>query len=167
MQRTPPLHGWFFRATWQGYAGLVLISAGLAIRSWASGVLVKNKLLTTTGPYSICRHPLYMGSFLMVLGFCSLFGHVDYFVATAVLAFTAYPLAIHFEERRLASLYGDKWEAYVRHVPRFPWKRVKYAASSWMSANWRSSREYRTMLSCALGLVAMEVWRFCECRLRP
>ena len=50
--------------------GLVLVLVGLGIRSWAAGVIKKTKVLATTGPYRLCRHPLYLGSLLMMLGFC-------------------------------------------------------------------------------------------------
>ncbi|HUT86260.1 MAG TPA: methyltransferase, partial [Elusimicrobiales bacterium] len=50
-------------------AGLVIISLGEAIRLWASGYLKKDKELAVTGPYRIVRHPLYVGSFLIALGF--------------------------------------------------------------------------------------------------
>ena len=42
---------------------------GLAIRAWASGHIRKNDALATSGPYAYTRNPLYLGSFLLGLGF--------------------------------------------------------------------------------------------------
>ena len=50
-------------------AGLALAAAGLALRLWASGHLEKGTRLAARGPYRWTRNPLYLGSFLMGLGF--------------------------------------------------------------------------------------------------
>src|SRR5436305_12429360 len=49
---------------------------GLVLRAWASGHLRKNETLATTGPYAYTRNPLYLGSFLMGLGFTIAAGQV-------------------------------------------------------------------------------------------
>ena len=43
---------------------------GILVRLWASGFVVKNKELSTTGPYGLVRHPLYTGNILMLIGYC-------------------------------------------------------------------------------------------------
>ena len=48
-------------------AGVSLL--GLLLRAWASGHLRKNDALATSGPYAYTRNPLYLGSFIMGLGF--------------------------------------------------------------------------------------------------
>ena len=53
-------------------AALALMAIGLAIRSWSAGTLNKSRELTTHGPYSMTRNPLYIGSFLMMFAFCIL-----------------------------------------------------------------------------------------------
>src|SRR5262245_42939386 len=45
----------------------ILILAGVAIRAWAAGTLRKQKSLAISGPYAWVRHPLYVGSFLMMV----------------------------------------------------------------------------------------------------
>src|SRR5258705_13759457 len=42
---------------------------GLSIRAWAAGHIRKNQELATSGPYAYTRNPLYLGSFLLGLGF--------------------------------------------------------------------------------------------------
>src|SRR5262245_40236752 len=41
--------------------GVLLILAGLAVRTWAAGTLRKQRELAVTGPYAWVRHPLYCG----------------------------------------------------------------------------------------------------------
>src|SRR5439155_3013450 len=54
---------------WTLIAGAAVALPGLLLRAWASGHLRKNEMLATTGPYAYTRNPLYLGSFLIGLGF--------------------------------------------------------------------------------------------------
>src|SRR5205807_3637577 len=49
--------------------GIGYIIAGLMIRLWSNGYAIKNDKLTTSGPYAFVRNPLYLGTFLIALGF--------------------------------------------------------------------------------------------------
>src|SRR3954463_3409294 len=51
-----------------GLGGLVAL-LGLALRAWAAGHIRKNAALAISGPYAHTRNPLYLGSFLLGLGF--------------------------------------------------------------------------------------------------
>src|SRR5258706_10485026 len=53
---------------WNFWVGLALIAASCWLRIWASGHLVKNKVLTVTGPYAYVKNPLYIGTFLGMVG---------------------------------------------------------------------------------------------------
>ncbi|MDQ6993845.1 MAG: isoprenylcysteine carboxylmethyltransferase family protein, partial [Mariprofundus sp.] len=50
--------------------GLVVITLGEALRIWASGYIHKSAEVTSSGPYAMCRHPLYLGHFIIATGFC-------------------------------------------------------------------------------------------------
>src|SRR5499427_1021080 len=70
-----------FRFFVQPTTGTLLIGAavalpGLLLRAWASGHLRKNEALATTGPYAYTRNPLYLGSFLIGIGFTIAAGQV-------------------------------------------------------------------------------------------
>jgi protein-S-isoprenylcysteine O-methyltransferase Ste14 len=101
-------------------AGAVLILAGIAFRLAALGCLRKKEELATAGVYSLCRHPLYLGSMLMTYGFCFLLGSanalVDFTVATAYFV-VFYPFVILWEEIRLAERYGTAHEQYAAITP--------------------------------------------------
>lgn len=136
--------------------GDVLIALGLSFRSWACSVIRKRKELAQHGPYSMCRHPLYFGSALMMAGFCVLF---DDWFTTAIFAMSMtliYRATIAGEERWLSEAFLDSWPSYVRTVPCFLPLRFKGPFGPVSFQSWRSNREYRTVLSVILGLVI--VW---------
>jgi len=95
---------------------LILVLAGALIRFWARGHFRKGWLLTT-GPYAIVRHPLYLGSLLVVVGV--LFQLNDWVNWVVVLpVFTIfYGAAIIYEERALSKRFGREWEIYRAKVP--------------------------------------------------
>lgn len=142
--------------------GAVLVGLGVALRSWAAGVLHKTWELTTTGPYSIIRNPLYVGSFFIMFGFATLIDDVEnIFVILGPLVGLYYLQVLH-EERTLSQKYEARWQAYASDVPRFfPTRLPQLGAllSTWSIRDWLGSREYRAMCATLLGLAALEVWR--------
>jgi protein-S-isoprenylcysteine O-methyltransferase Ste14 len=143
--------------------GLGLVFSGLALRSWAAGTLHKRKELTMSGPYAIVRHPLYIGSFMMMLGFCQLVDDEEniWFVVGPVLALYIYR-AIH-EEKFLAAKFPDQWVEFARRVPRFfPRRWPKQLFATWNLKQWLNNREYQAVTAVLLGLVALQIWQFIE-----
>jgi len=139
--------------------GLTTIVSGLALRSWAAGILHKTSELTTSGPYALVRHPLYVGSFLMMVGFCLLIDDVEN------IWFVLGPFAFIFvitllnEERTLSKKFGQRWQEYVGEVPRFlPYRLPKGAFAAWNGRQWFNNREYNAVAATALGLIAMQAW---------
>jgi protein-S-isoprenylcysteine O-methyltransferase Ste14 len=101
-------------------AAWLFLAAGLAFR--LSAILFvggrKGECLITRGPYSICRNPLYVGSFLLAVS-STLFVHSLTLLAGVVLLAIYYLLAvITSEERQLSGLFPEAWKAYVESVPR-------------------------------------------------
>jgi protein-S-isoprenylcysteine O-methyltransferase Ste14 len=143
--------------------GLGLVFGGLALRSWAAGTLHKRTELTTSGPYGLVRHPLYIGSFMMMVGFCQLIDDAEniWFVVGPVLALYIYR-AFH-EEKYLAAAFPDQWTEFARKVPRFfPRRLPKQLFSTWKLQQWVNNREYQAVSAVLLGLVALQVWQFIE-----
>jgi protein-S-isoprenylcysteine O-methyltransferase Ste14 len=141
-------------------AGLCGVLFGLALRSWAAGFLIKNSELTTDGPYAIVRNPLYLGSFLMVAGFCLLVNDPrNIWVLSAALALLYVP-KVRSEERLLASVFPDQWPQYAARTPRFlPRSLSLPRLAGWRLSQWLRSREYNAVLASAAALVALAVVR--------
>ena len=100
--------------------GAVLVGLGEGLRLWASGYLDKAGGLCTSGPYAHVRHPLYLGTMSMVLGFAVLINHWQHWYLTPLLlalVVAFYGLQIVLEERSLHRYYGPEFQDYARSVP--------------------------------------------------
>ena len=76
-------------------------------------------VLNTTGAYSICRNPLYLGNFLMILG-VALFTEVWWFVVIfGVLFFIYYERIILSEEAFLKEKFGESYINWAHQTPVF------------------------------------------------
>ncbi len=140
--------------------GIVLL--GLCIRSWAAGTLKKNHQLTTTGPYRICRHPLYLGTLLMMLGFCLLFCPIWNIPMLFVSMSIIYTQSIRFEDRLMYSYFGQDWEQF-RDTTRglIPHLRIESNAfSNWSPQQWFKNREYQAVFGTIIALVAIIAWSY-------
>lgn len=140
--------------------GMVAVLVGLAIRSWAAGVINKSKVLATTGPYRLCRHPLYLGSLLMMFGFCVLVGSVLDVCICFGPVLGIYMLTMQREERRLAERHGAAWSAYVAVAPQFfPYRLAIDLRSDWSLAQWLNNREYKAAITASSALMLLHMWR--------
>ena len=104
--------------------GWVLLLAGTAVRFWATLYLGGHKghCLISEGPYSVCRNPLYLGTFLITLSIAA-FVQSPVFALGITLALLAYlPPTVAFEESQLRERLGPDYVEYCRRVPRF-WPR--------------------------------------------
>jgi protein-S-isoprenylcysteine O-methyltransferase Ste14 len=137
--------------------GWFAVLLGAWLRSWSAGILRKGCDLSTSGPYSLCRHPLYLGSFLMLVGFCHLLAPpVEYGPIVAAIALV-HLATMQNEETRLAARFGARWTDYARRTPMIvPWRPAAFAAARWNVRVWLRAREYRAMASSLLGLFALE-----------
>ncbi len=96
---------------------------GLILRAWATGHLRKNDALAVTGPYAYTRNPLYLGSFLMGVGFTIASGRFVLGFVFAALFLGIYVPVMRVESATLAELFGDSYERYLKAVPLF-WPRL-------------------------------------------
>ena len=94
-----------------------IILLGLATRMYASGFVLKNKELSTTGPYAFMRHPLYTGNIMILIGLCLINGFFWSFVTAFIFLWFYYPTAIEYEDRKLKSLFPDTWEEWASMTP--------------------------------------------------
>lgn len=104
----------------------VTFVAGTIFRFWATLYIGgrKENILVTDGPYSICRNPLYLGSFLLALATAlflqSLLCVVAVLIVTLIYMLTTVPV----EEEFLRVRHGEEYQAYLDTVPRY-WPSVQ------------------------------------------
>jgi len=128
--------------------GAVVALAGEAMRVWAAGHLEKGREVTTTGPYRLTRHPLYLGSTIIGVGVA--IASANAIVAAVVLGYLVVTLtaAIRTEESHLTDKFGAAYPAYrdgraVGTARRFSVERVV------------RNREYRAVAGLALAFVLL------------
>ena len=98
------------------WIGMPLVVLGTAVRMWAAGVIFKNQVLATTGPYAFVRHPLYVGNILVLAGFGV--ASALWWAPPLLLAFFIfyYPTAIEYEDRKLHRIFGEQWSDWSVEV---------------------------------------------------
>ena len=139
-------------------AGAPLSFLGLLLRAWGSGHLRKNDALATSGPYAYTRNPLYLGSFIMGLGFTIASGRWWLGVLFVALFLGIYLPVMRVESATLAQLFGESFQEYAGAVPvllpRITPYRTGQARIRFDQSLYLRYREYRA----ALGL--MLAWGF-------
>jgi protein-S-isoprenylcysteine O-methyltransferase Ste14 len=117
----------WIRSGWLLVAGLAIVAAGLAIRGWAVrhiGTISRTRSarlgpLMNRGPFALVRNPLYVGNFLMWIGFAVSSGLIWMVpVAWAIFALQ-YTAIIRFEEAALTQHFGEAYLNYMHEVPRW------------------------------------------------
>jgi protein-S-isoprenylcysteine O-methyltransferase Ste14 len=99
--------------------GVTVAVIGLLLRAWACGHLRKGKELDTSGPYAYTRNPLYLGSFLITIGF-GIASNIWWLAAIAIIFFLSiYLPVINVETSELESVIGPAYKEYAGNVPRF------------------------------------------------
>lgn len=159
-----PFGSYRFHEYWELLC-LLISFAGLAIRALTAGVVPANTsgrntkgqladCLNTTGIYSVVRHPLYLGNFLIGLG-AAMVPFQWWLVTVYTLAYWLYYERIMFaEEVFLQRQFGAEFDEWARRTPAF-----LPSLGAWRPAENRFSfrtvlkREY-TALFVVIGLHA-------------
>lgn len=142
--------------------GVVLIFLGIIGRLWCTLYIggKKSATIVDSGPYSICRNPLYLFSSVAAAGVGAQSGSI----LTAVLFFALCAVAFHVvilrEERYLATHFGAGYQAYLARVPRFfpKWSLFKEGSVE----GFKSKRLLNTLLDGLLFLLAMPVFEWID-----
>ena len=130
----------------------VLVLLGLGIRALADGFAgrhtrteeIEAPRLSTGGPYSFVRNPIYVGSMVIGLGMVGLLASwialIPYLAVFAVFYFAVIPA----EEQFLRKTFGRQYEEYCQNVPRMrprltPWLGAEKTGFDWKPAlgEWR------------------------------
>ena len=96
--------------TWQ--AGAAVALAGELLRLWAAGHIDKGREITRSGPYRFLRHPLYVGSTLIGLGFAMASRSVIVWVLTMAYLGVTLAAAVRTEERTLDERFEGAYSEY-------------------------------------------------------
>ena len=117
------------KALVEGAVVLVLTASGTGLFTWASRTMGRNwsivartredHRLIRTGPFALVRHPIYVALFLVMIAMAIAYGHsANLLIGVPLFAIGSW-LRIGEEERLLRAMFGDAYDEYARHVPRF------------------------------------------------
>lgn len=148
-------------------AGGAVALVGLGLRAWAAGHIRKNSTLATSGPYAYTRNPLYLGSFLLGLGFTIAAGQVILGLLFVALFLGIYLPVMRVEAATLSQLFGDDYTRYASAVPLFfprlmPYRDAKTSGARFDAGLYLRYREYQAAIGLvvAWGLLALKALLF-------
>jgi len=98
-----------------------MVAVATAGRLWCAIYILGNKsnVLCQDGPYSLCRNPLYLFSFMGGMGMVSACNHIGLIIGFLSISCFYYFLVIKSEERRLLQIFGREYESYCARTHRF------------------------------------------------
>lgn len=136
---------WYMDPTAASLAiGGSVAAIGEGLRVWAAGHLEKGREVTTSGPYALTRHPLYVGSSIMGVGLAIAGRSVFVAVLTGLYLAITITAAIRSEEAHLTKKFGAHYPAYREGT-------ASPAARQFSLERAARNREYRALA----GLIAV------------
>lgn len=99
--------------------GIVLAAVGAFGRQWCSLYIGGRKTveLVTGGPYSLCRNPLYLFSFIGAAGVALTTHSLTVVLVVTGFLLLYYPGVIRSEECKLRAAHGDSFARYCARTP--------------------------------------------------
>jgi protein-S-isoprenylcysteine O-methyltransferase Ste14 len=99
--------------------GIGLVIAAVLGRFWSILYIGghKDRTIMQDGPYSICRHPLYLFSTLGVLGFGMMLGSIVMTALLGAITLAILSVTARKEEAFLRKQFGPGYDAYAARVP--------------------------------------------------
>ena len=154
--------------TWPMIIGLFVTVLGQAIRGATIGLAyivrggkdkkVYAEHLVSTGIFSHCRNPLYVGNILMLLGVGILANSMIYVAIIMPLFLFIYQAIVLAEENFLRGKFGADFDAYCARVNRWlPSLKGIGATFSSMEFNWKRwvLKEYTTQFIWLAGIALL------------
>jgi protein-S-isoprenylcysteine O-methyltransferase Ste14 len=94
------------------YFGGAIALLGEALRIWAAGHIQKSREITRSGPYRYMRHPLYVGSSVLGIGFAIASRSVVVAVLAVLYLGLTLSAAVRTEEATLDKKFAGEYTAY-------------------------------------------------------
>jgi protein-S-isoprenylcysteine O-methyltransferase Ste14 len=151
---------------------VILSVLGFIVRAYAvattsrgtSGRNTENQVaetLNTTGIYSVVRHPLYLGNYLMWTGITVFTYNIYFFVIVSLFFWLYYERIMFAEERFLEKKFGKDFMDWSLKVPAFIPCFKKYIKNTIpFSCKSVLRREYSGVLATVFGFTFVDVLRY-------
>ncbi|MHB9132970.1 MAG: methyltransferase family protein [Armatimonadota bacterium] len=134
--------------------GILCVAVGATLRLWACGHLHKDVMLVHWGPFRYTRNPLYLGTWLIGIGFGILSGRWESCALVAVIILVFYLPTVQQEEQFLAARFGDAYAEYCSTVPRWlPRLLPHHTPAQDHHYRWELVRHHREHIHLAIDMV--------------
>jgi protein-S-isoprenylcysteine O-methyltransferase Ste14 len=100
----------------------VWAAMGLLLWMWAAFWFVKHfsaHKLITTGPFALCRNPIYASIILFIIPALGVIMHSAPVLSVAVVLYIGFKISIHGECILLERLFGEEYNSYRKSVNEF------------------------------------------------
>lgn len=148
--------------------GLALVLLGEVIRSSVIGLVyikrggVNKRIhadeLVTSGIFSHCRNPLYVGNLFILSGFLVTHNNPWVYALGGAFFLLSYAAIVTAEEAFLGNKFGEEYAAYCREVPRWGF-RFRNLGRTFQSTrfSWKRvvAKDYSTMTTWAIFLIIL------------
>lgn len=151
------------------YTAAILSIAGFLVRAYTIGTTPRGtsgrntdkqvaEQLNTSGIYSVVRHPLYLGNYLMWIGIVLFTKNFSFTIIVSLLYWIYYERIMFAEERFLEKKFGNVYLEWSKKAPAFI-PRLSGFRKSQVSFSLKSvlRREYSGVLATVIGFVFVEI----------
>ena len=104
------------------WAGIILLTAGFVFYFSTVRLLLKGlreTRLITSGPYSLCRNPLYTSIILLIIPGLSLLLNSWLILLASLVMWILFTLYIGREYAEMEEFFGEKYKSYAARTPGF------------------------------------------------
>jgi protein-S-isoprenylcysteine O-methyltransferase Ste14 len=156
---------------WWSAAGIFLGLLGYLFRAWTVGHVPMGTSgrgtadpiaasLNTRGTYSVVRHPLYFGNFLLWMGTTVVAGSLSALLVVALAFWVYYERIMIAEERFLYERFGNDFREWARQTPAFWPDFHQWVPSPHVfSPRFALGRDYQALYSLVAATTAIQVAR--------
>jgi len=141
-------------------SSFIFIFLGIFMRFWSAGTIRKNKSLSVKGPYSICRNPLYLGSFLVGLGLSIALLPIFLIILFPLLFLSVYIPKMHQEEEDLEDIFGNDFKNYQRNIRLFVPCIKNFEKTGFSFKQAIKNKEYNTTLGVLAVFILIKIKRY-------
>jgi protein-S-isoprenylcysteine O-methyltransferase Ste14 len=150
---------------------IVLSLAGFIIRAYSIGTTPKGtsgrntkgqvaEILNVSGIYSVVRHPLYLGNYLMWAGIVVFTFNLYFFILVSLAFWLYYERIMFAEERFLERKFGNEYLEWSKKVPAFIPSLTRFKKSAIpFSFKIILKREYSGILATTFGFAFVDMLR--------
>jgi len=143
--------------------GICALGQWLRLWAWGSNATVGKWGVRDRGPYTLMRHPLYAGNFLIMLGLVVVFNNLWVYLLLLPSFAYLYHVITDMEEKRMNRRFGEDYQEYQKQeVPRFLPALSNFGAAlrttcpfGWGLA-WR--KEYESCCGWLAGVVGVQIY---------